>query len=217
MPSFDHDTVWKATWSQKKAIYGKKHLILVGGKTTEAAGSTSGSVQRRNDDTLEPVCMHPMPYEFYEDLVDGLFGKLVFDLVAVDAMLAWVCLCKRLAYVGITFNETGSELQYAFLFEMMKVHMAEVGHPRYDAAYAQAVGCKPVPDEGAAKAKAKAKTAAKAKAVKAKAKAAGKTEAKAKAKKPKVSGEDDEAEEGSDLMSGDDDDEGDDDVWDPLA
>ena len=33
LPPYDSTEVWKLTWKQKKALYGKKHLIAVGGKT----------------------------------------------------------------------------------------------------------------------------------------------------------------------------------------
>ena len=138
LPALDHWSVWRETWKTKKEIYGKKHLILAGGKT-EGVSSKSGPAQARTDATVEPVCWHPMPLAFYEDVINGFFVKLIFDLTAVDAMFAWQAILSRTGYVGITFTEKGAEHIYERLFQLMVVHMAEVGHPRYDANYAAAV------------------------------------------------------------------------------
>jgi len=115
--AFDHADVWHMTVKDKKAFYGKKHLVTSGNKPAGEAGSA----HKRMDDTVEPVCWHPMSPELYEDLVDGFFVKLVFDLVAQDMMLAWVSLKKRVAYVGITFTAEGTKMARDWLFEKMKV------------------------------------------------------------------------------------------------
>ena len=128
-------------------------------------------------------------------------------------------MCLRVAYVGITFNEKHNEMTYDFLFERMKTAMAEVGHPRYDATYAEAIGCKADDPNGGkkkAKAKPKAKTTPEAKGSKAK----GKAKAKKPSKKKAGAAADDEGDESGSMVTSDDDDDDsgdDDDVWDPLA
>ena len=138
MPPYEHPSVWRTTWKQKKEIYGKKHIIITGGKT-EAAGA-SGAMQKRNDTTIEPVCWHPMPQELYDDLIQGFYVKLVYDLACLDGMVAWAALCRRVGYVGIVFTEKGADAIYDRIFQLMVVHMAEVGHVRYDPQFAAAIG-----------------------------------------------------------------------------
>ena len=67
------DTVWRETWKNKKMLYGKKHLILVGGRTEGVEPNDSGQIAKRNDDTVEPVVWHPMPLEFYLQMIDDFY------------------------------------------------------------------------------------------------------------------------------------------------
>lgn len=71
--------VWQLSWKNKKLLYGKKHLIAVGGKTAGTSGDQNAV--KRTDTTMEPVCFHPMPEEFYDTVVDDFHVKRVFDLV----------------------------------------------------------------------------------------------------------------------------------------
>jgi hypothetical protein len=155
LPPYDHPSVWRTTWKQKKEIYGKKHIIITGGKT-EAAGA-SGPMQKRNDTTIEPVCWHPMPQELYDDLIQGFYVKLVYDLTCLDGMVAWAALCRRVGYVGIVFTEKGADAIYDRIFQLMVVHMAEVGHSRFDPQFAAAIGCGPTNPKSEPKAKVAAK------------------------------------------------------------
>ena len=203
LPALDSELVWSLAWSDKKRLYGKKHLIAVGGRTEGAAGSAS--VAKRTDATIEPVCFHPYPKEVYEALIIGFFMKIVFDLSPPDGMFAWACLLNRVAYIGITYTEAHSELLEQRLLNLMKIHMAVPSCPLYNPSYASAIG-NDVDDDGddaQAAAKAKAKGAPKGKA-NAKSKAA----AKAKASPPEDALSDDPAE--AEVVD-------DDEVWDPLA
>ena len=153
LPPYDHPSVWRASWKLKKDIYGKKHIILTRkkevwapyrGATIRKNYTTIGNhrykMQKRNDTTIEPVCWHPMPLELYDDLIQGFHVKLVYDLVCVDGMVAWASLCRRVGYVGIVFTEKGADAIYDRIFQLMVVHMAEVGHVRYDPQFAAAIG-----------------------------------------------------------------------------
>lgn len=155
LPPYDHPSVWRASWKLKKDIYGKKHIIITGGKT-EATGA-SGPMQKRNDTTIEPVCWHPMPQELYDDLIQGFYVKLVYDLACLDGMVAWAALCRRVGYVGIVFTEKGADAIYDRIFQLMVVHMAEVGHSRFDPQFAAAIGCGPTNPKSEPKAKVAAK------------------------------------------------------------
>ena len=202
LPALDSELVWSLAWSDKKRLYGKKHLIAVGGRTEGAAGSASAA--KRTDATIEPVCFHPYPKEVYEALIIGFFMKIVFDLSPPDGMFAWACLLNRVAYIGITYTEAHSELLEQRLLNLMKIHMAVPSCPLYNPSYAAAIGIADDDDnEAQAAAKAKAKGAPK-----------GKAKAKSKAT-PKATNPPDDAvsDDPAEAEVGDDDDE----VWDPLA
>jgi len=201
LPAFDSELVWSLAWSDKKKLYGKKHLIAVGGKTECAAGSAS--MAKRTDATIEPACFHPYPKEVYEALIVGFFIKIVFDLSPPDGMFAWACLLNRVAYIGITYTEAHSELLEQRLLNLMKIHMAVPSCPLYNPSYAAAIGIAADGDnEAQAKAKAKGAPKGKAKAKKAKA-----TPTATNPPDDVVSDDPAEAEVGDD----------DDEVWDPLA
>ena len=208
MPPYDHPSVWRASWKLKKDIYGKKHIILTRKKEVWAPyrGATIRKnyttirkqrypIQKRNDTTIEPVCWHPMPLELYDDLIQGFHVKLVYDLVCVDGMVAWASLCRRVGYVGIVFTEKGADAIYDRIFQLMVVHMAEVGHVRYDPQFAAAIGCGADPIKN--------KKGAKDEEKKPKGKAAAKKKPKGKKGGKKTGDDDDEEPPGSPLVSGD--------------
>ena len=201
------DKVWKMAWRNKKLLYGKKNLIAVGGKTL---GAEEGDC-KRTDTTVEPVCFHPMPPEFYDTITDDFHAKRVFDLVTCDAVFSYVCLCKRIGYIGICFTLEHQQFIEDHIIEKLKVDMADFQHPLFNPSYAAAIGttniqsATPPPQ---AKAKGKAKTVS--------ASAKGKAKGKAKAAAQPTAG-DGEADGQllSDAFSGEEDDgEG---IWDPLA
>ena len=55
----DPDKDWTMSWADKKALYGKKNLIAVGGKTKGA--HPDDVVERKTDSTQVPVTHHGMP------------------------------------------------------------------------------------------------------------------------------------------------------------
>ena len=204
LPALDSELVWSLAWSDKKRLYGKKHLIAVGGKTEGTAGSAS--VAKRTDATIEPVCFHPYPKEVYEALIIGFFMKIVFDLSPPDGMFAWACLLNRVAYIGITYTEAHSELLEQRLLDLMKIHMALPSCPLYNPSYAAAIGNT---DDGDNEAQAAAKAKAKG-APKGKAKAKAKSKATPEATNPPADAASDDPAEAEVV-------EDDDEVWDPLA
>ena len=123
--------------------------------------------------------------------------------VVGDAVFSYVCLCKRLGYIGICFTSDHEKLVMDHLLENLKVDMADFQHPLYNPTYATAVGMATGPATPSASSQPKAKA---------------KGKAKAKAKKAPKTGKGDDGEDGqvpsaeSDALSGEDDE----DVWDPL-
>jgi hypothetical protein len=120
--------VWSLTWKDKKALYGKKMLIAVGGRT-EGAGDANTT--KRSDAAKEPVCYHPMPHEFYDDAIHSYFVHRIFDLTCTDDELAYTALMNKLGYVGICYTEAGAELLMLRLKERLKVDMSVLSHPLY--------------------------------------------------------------------------------------
>ena len=122
------DKVWSLSWKDKKALYGKKMLIAVGGRSEGAGDST---IIKRGDAVKEPVCYHPMPFEFYDDWIHSYFVRRIFDLTCTDDELAYTSLVNKLGYVGICYTEEGAKLLLDRLKERLKVDMAVIGHPLY--------------------------------------------------------------------------------------
>ncbi|CAK0810639.1 unnamed protein product [Prorocentrum cordatum] len=77
---------WTMSWSDKKALYGKKNLIAVGGKTKGA--SPDDVVERKTDSTQVPVTHHGMPPAWYDELIHMFFLKAIVDLTPLDAKFA---------------------------------------------------------------------------------------------------------------------------------
>ena len=102
---------WTLKWSQKKDLYGKKHLISVGGKIEGWTNmDDEPKVNDRAKDAPEPVCFFSPPIELMEELLHTFFGKMDVDLRAADGKLAFACLQNRVAYLGVTYNEVHSKL-----------------------------------------------------------------------------------------------------------
>ena len=169
-------------------------------------------VNDRAKDAPEPVCFFSPPIELMEELLHTFFGKMDVDLRAADGKLAFACLQKRVAYLGVTYNEVHSKLLEGL--DLMQTSMAYPSSPLFNNNYAQAIGVvthtpTPKPKPGP-----KAKTETK----KRKANASGKPKPKPKAKateepppkkiKTNQDGNGDDNNEG---------DEEEDDVWDPLV
>ena len=203
LPSLDDNlAVWRMQWKTKKALFGKKHLILVGGKTEGAENSSSGQVARRQDTTVEPVCFHPFPVEIYDSWVHGLFVKLVLDLSPLSAAFAWASLCRSVSYVCFCYTPQHALMLELRLEQLLKVFMAKPDCPLFNANYAKAIGA--IKEEA---------VVPKAKAAKAKPKAKGKAKAKKKAKAADGDGSEGGGDEGSESEAGAEDD---DELWDPL-
>ena len=105
-------------------------LIAVGGRT-EGAESAHTVTGKRSEDGLEPVCFHPMPFEFYSDLIVGFFGKRVFDLSALDDELPYAALCHKVGYIGICYTAEAVDLIENRLKERLKNDMADIKSPMY--------------------------------------------------------------------------------------
>ncbi|CAK0867026.1 unnamed protein product [Prorocentrum cordatum] len=131
---------WTMSWSDKKALYGKKNLIAVGGKTKGA--SPDDVVERKTDSTQVPVTHHGMPPAWYDELTHM---KAIVALTPLDAKFAWQAMLNRAGYVGIAFTEEHKTMIYARLVEQMKTEMCQTGSKLYNAQYAKAAGLTETP------------------------------------------------------------------------
>ena len=130
---------WTLKWSQKKDLYGKKHLISVGGKIEGWTNmDDKPKVNDRAKDAPEPVCFFSPPIELMEELLHTFFGKMDVDLRAADGKLAFACLQNRVAYLGVTYNEVHSKLLEGL--DLMQTSMADPSSPLFNNNYAQAIG-----------------------------------------------------------------------------
>ena len=134
---------WTMSWADKKALYGKKNLIAVGGKTKGA--SPDDVVERKTDSTQVPVTHHGMPPAWYDELIHTFFVKAIVDLTPLDAKFAWQAVLNRVGYVGIAFTEEHQTMIYARLVEQMKIEMCQTGSKLYNAQYAKAAGLTETP------------------------------------------------------------------------
>ena len=137
------DKEWTMSWAEKKALFGKKNLIAVGGKTKGA--SPDDVVERKTDSTQVPVTHHGMPPAWYDELIHMFFCKAIVDLTPLDAKFAWQAVLNRVGYVGIAFTEEHKSMIYARLTEQMKIEMCQPGSKLYNAQYAKATGLTETP------------------------------------------------------------------------
>jgi len=86
---------WQVPWKQKKVVYGKKHIIPVGGKTVDG---DEPKEMNRQQNSEEPMCYHSPPLELYEEFLNQYFAKLVIDMAPSDGKMAWACLRNRVGY-----------------------------------------------------------------------------------------------------------------------
>ena len=92
---------WTLKWSQKKDLYGKKHLISVGGKIEGWTNMVDEpKVNDRAKDAPEPVCFFSPPIELMEELLhtflwedgcgsEGSRWQTSFCLFAEQSGLPW--------------------------------------------------------------------------------------------------------------------------------
>ena len=139
----DPDKDWTMSWADKKALYGKKNLIAVGGKTKGA--HPDDVVERKTDSTQVPVTHHGMPPAWYDEIIHMFYCKAIVDLTPLDAKFAWQAVINRVGYVGIAFTEEHKTMLYKRLVELMKIEMCQTGSKLYNAMYAKAAGLAETP------------------------------------------------------------------------
>ncbi|CAK9001222.1 Uncharacterized protein SCF082_LOCUS6841 [Durusdinium trenchii] len=127
---------WHLPWKEKKELLGKKHQILVGGKTHDKDDGDKQNSRSRNGS--EPVCYHSPPYELCEELIHDFFVKMIIDLTPLDARMAWAALRNRVGYVGIAFNPEHQRLLEERLLTLLEKDMKDPESPLFSAAYAEA-------------------------------------------------------------------------------
>ena len=207
---------WHLPWKQKKTVYGKKHIIPVGGKTVDG---DEPKEMNRQQNAEEPMCYHSPPLELYEELLNQYFAKLVIDMAPSDGRMAWACLRNRVGYVGITYNADHQSALEERLLRLLEKEMSLAGSAMYNSAYAAALrgySAAESADENEQEPQPKPKPKPKAKnKPKAKPKTAN-PKPKTKGTKAKQAGAGTKADD--DLPMEDPEEEPDDDeVWDPLA
>lgn len=206
---------WSMKWSEKKDLYGKRHLIAVGGRTE--GGEDEPKINDRTKDLPEPVCYFSPPLELMEELLHTFYAKLVLDLSPADGKLAWACVKTRTAYMGICYIDTHVKLMEERLLDLMKVSVKETASPLFNSAYAQAVGSttsssQPAIPKRKPRPKPKVKSAPKPKpAPKPKGKPKAEAKSEPKSKKPRL-----EAEQADDDDNEEEEEAFEEDVWDPL-
>ena len=131
---------WHMTWGEKKAYYGKKLLVAVGGKTEVAADDKEKAV--KTDQTLVPTVHHLMPDKFYEEMVHTCFAKCVIDLTPLSGKFAWAALKAKVGYVGIVPTAAASAALKARLAILLKDELAAPGSKLYSTEYAEAIAAK---------------------------------------------------------------------------
>lgn len=212
----DLSTEWQVSWKQKKALYGKKNLIPVGGKTKGAEEGEDDTPERKTDTTILPVCFHGMPINFYNEMIHTFYAKAVVDLTPLDGKFAWASLQQRVGYIGICFTDEHAELLYGHLRDLMRAEMGDPSSKLFNKEYAKSTGVldQQTP-EPAPPPKGKRGTSGRGR---------GRGGRRADSQEPPKGPEEkpEEPTRTEELDSADDDEDplkmgGDDDVWDPLA
>ena len=85
----------------KRALYGRRNRIAVGGKTQ---GQAAEAVRRKDTD-MEPVFWWTLGPEFYEELIHRFFIKHVIDLTPGAGLMVEASISNRATYFGIAFTE----------------------------------------------------------------------------------------------------------------
>ena len=111
---------WHLTVRAKRKIYGEAMIRPFGkadigeAKEVTAAGTAVAQV-KRTPDTIEPITFHATGEETWVELLNiaganNSAPKMVCELVATDDTLSYLCLRKKIPYLGITFNEYHRDL-----------------------------------------------------------------------------------------------------------
>ena len=132
---------WSIPWRDKKAIFGKKNLIPVEGKT-ETTEETEKSDMDRLRNKPKPVCFHSMPSAFYAELMIRFWAKLVIDLTPLDGRFAFEALKARVGYVGLTFTPKHTAFLEERLLAPMQQDMLDSSSTLFKSTYAEAMGVK---------------------------------------------------------------------------
>ena len=85
----------------KRALYGKRNRIAVGGKTN----GQDDKAGKRKDTDMEPVFWWTLCLEFYEELIHRFFINHVIDLTPGAGMMAEASIRNRVTYFGVAFTE----------------------------------------------------------------------------------------------------------------
>ena len=129
---------WHMPWGEKKAYYGKKLLVAVGGKTEVAPEDKEKAT--KTDKSMVPTVHHLMPGKFYEEMVHTFFAKCVIDLTPLSGKFAWAALKAKVAYVGIVPTAAASAALKVRLTGLLKEELATPGSKLYSTEYAEAIG-----------------------------------------------------------------------------
>ena len=122
---------WRATVKEKKAIYGQKNRVEVG-------GATEGGSCRRLDADIEPVFWKSMPRSFFEALLHGYFIKHVLDTCIGNGAFAEAGRMKKVGFFGFALSEKHRDQVMDRLVMFMLEQMCKEGNAHYNAKCAEA-------------------------------------------------------------------------------
>ena len=143
----DYEKVWRATYEQKKVIFGDAR-VAVGGTGTEGAleddgdaelAGTSKPARRRvrQLSDVEPVFFHNINPAFLEEMVHILIDKKdqlqgLVDFTASDGPLALYALRNNVKYLGFCHTDKHVDGLYKWLTKVMWDDMKTPGNINYE-------------------------------------------------------------------------------------
>ena len=153
---------------RKKAVYGARGLIAVGGRgevvddnDEESDGAddaaSSSATKRRTDDTRELAFFHALPSTFWEEVLYDYQIGAVIDVAAGDGSLALAALRARIPYTGVCLTEEHKSKLLSRLKDLLCAGAVRAGDKWYDPTLAKALVQATKSQEGEPSAKAKAK------------------------------------------------------------
>jgi hypothetical protein len=134
------DEMWSLPWPVKRLVL--EDYIMVSGDWPELDEDPDEAGQLARDraaNTSEPVFMHALPQEFFEDLYKMTHAVAVIDLTAGDGAAAVSAVRQRLAYFGLCLNEGHKQQLTARVKHQLLNAMATEGDHFYEPALVTAL------------------------------------------------------------------------------
>ncbi|MCP4244942.1 MAG: hypothetical protein GY772_30750 [bacterium] len=128
----DLDSVWNATFAEKKILYGDRRMLVGGqaGAADEDVPPGDKSQKKRNNEDIEPVCYGARSVAFWEDLLYAYNAKAVIWLATADANGALAAARGKLPCIALCFNDEHACMLRQQLVRMVLAEM-QVEGPLY--------------------------------------------------------------------------------------